>query len=182
MRESGHKWDSSWSKWWISCGWVVYLWSDVSQIESAILSQTVTLDIEPREATAKKTAPNQADCQIPFHSENCANINFQHVFVWQREILWLYKDCIWLACRGTHLSPNMTWPRERGKKIWLSKAKRSRSWNAAPSMGHFVPGHGEMEFRIGIWNKYVICEFMGETSCVNLLVKNPALLIKINSF
>ena len=154
----------------------------MSQIESAILSQTVTLDIEPREATAKKTAPNQADCQIPFHSENCANINFQHVFLWQREILWLYKDCICLASLQRDTFVHQYDMSKRKGEIWLSKAKRSRSWNAAPSMGHFVPGHGEMEFRIGIWNKYVICEFIGETSCVNLLVKNPALLIKINSF
>ena len=84
MRESGHKCDSSWSKWWISRGWgVVYLWSNVSQIESAILSQTVTLDIELREATAKKTAPNQAD-SLPF-KELCTSWAF-HMLIFDMNI------------------------------------------------------------------------------------------------
>ena len=63
---------------------------------------------------------------------------------------------------------------ERGKRWrWRIWAERTRSWNAAPSVGHFVPSHPEMEFRIGFWNKCVICEFMGETWCVNLPLINP---------
>ena len=38
--------------------------------------------------------------------------------------------CIWLACRGTHLSTNMTWARERGRYGW---AKQSE---ADPGMLH----------------------------------------------
>ena len=47
------------------CSWVVYLWSGLSQIESAILSHAVTVDIKLR-VQAKETVQNQAAESSPF--------------------------------------------------------------------------------------------------------------------
>ena len=61
--------------------------------------------------------------------------------------------------------------RERVEIVWdcANQTKARRILDASPSVAHFVPAcHGEMEFEIGIWNKCVIWEFMGENLCVNL--------------
>ena len=163
MRESGHKCDSSWSKWWISRGWgVVYLWSNVSQIESAILSQTVTLDIELREATAKKTAPNQPD-SFPFRELWKYKLPSICWYLAKRYKLFT-KECIWQVSFGGHICPPNSDDEGKGWRWWRIWGRQTKGGMLHPAWVILCPTATMARWNLGSKSEINV-------SSVNLWVK-----------